>query len=61
VASILDSEGVAIRSGHHCAQPLMEFLGIASAARASFYIYNTKEEIDRLVEGILKVKKTFKI
>lgn len=61
VASILDSEGIAIRSGHHCAQPLMEFLGINSAARASFYIYNTKEEIDRLVEGIKKVKKIFKL
>jgi len=61
VASILDSEGIAIRSGHHCAQPLMEFLGISSAARASFYLYNNVEEIDRLVEGIKKVKKTFKI
>ena len=61
VASILDEDGIAIRSGHHCAQPLMEFLGISSAARASFYIYNTKEEIDRLVEGIEKVKKTFKL
>jgi len=61
VASILDSEGVAIRSGHHCAQPLMEFLQIESAARASFYIYNTEEEVDRLVEGIGKVKKVFKI
>lgn len=59
VASILDSEGIAIRSGHHCAQPLMEFLGISSAARASFYIYNTREEIDRLVEGIEKVKQVF--
>lgn len=61
VASILDSEGIAIRSGHHCAQPLMEFLGIESAARASFYIYNTKEEVDRLVEGVKKVKSIFKI
>lgn len=61
VASILDSEGVAIRSGHHCAQPLMEFLGIESAARASFYIYNTKDDVDLLVEGIKKVKKVFKI
>ncbi len=61
VASILDEEGIAIRSGHHCAQPLMGFLGIESAARASFYIYNTKEEVDRLVEGILRVKETFKI
>ena len=61
VASILDSEGIAIRSGHHCAQPLMEFLGIASAARASFYVYNTKEEVDRLVEGIRKVQRTFRL
>lgn len=61
VASILDSEGIAIRSGHHCAQPLMEFLGIPAAARASFYIYNTKAEVDRLVEGIEKVKKVFKL
>lgn len=61
VASILDSEGIAIRSGHHCAQPLMEFLGISSAARASFYIYNTKEEVDRLVEGIIKVKQVFRL
>ncbi len=61
VASILDSEGIAIRSGHHCAQPLMEFLGIESAARASFYLYNNVGEIDRLVEGVKKVKKTFKI
>lgn len=61
VASILDGEGIAIRSGHHCAQPLMDYLGISSAARASFYIYNDKSEIDRLVEGIEKVKKTFKI
>jgi len=61
VASILDSEGIAIRSGHHCAQPLMECLGIASAARASFYVYNTRSEVDRLVEGIKKVKKIFKV
>lgn len=61
VASILDSEGIAIRSGHHCAQPLMDFLGISSAARASFYVYNTKEDVDRLIEGIEKVKKTFKM
>ncbi len=59
VASILDSEGVAIRSGHHCAQPLMKFLGIESAARASFYIYNTKKEINKFIEGVEKVIKTF--
>jgi len=61
VASILDEEGIAIRSGHHCAQPLMDFLGISSTARASFYLYNTKDEVDRLVEGVLKVKEVFKI
>lgn len=61
VASILDSFGIAIRSGHHCAQPLMDFLGISSAARASFYIYNNRNEVDRLIEGIKKVKKIFKV
>lgn len=61
VASILDSGGIAVRSGHHCAQPLMEFLGVSAAARASFYIYNTVEEVDRLVEGIKRVKRTFKL
>ncbi len=61
VASILDGEGIAIRSGHHCAQPLMDFLGISSCARASFYVYNTKEEVDRLAEGVLRVKEVFKI
>lgn len=59
VASILSSVGVAIRSGHHCAQPLMKVLGINAACRVSFGIYNTKEEIDRFIEGISKVKKVF--
>jgi len=61
VASILDEQGIAIRSGHHCAQPLVDFLGIKSAARASFYVYSTKEDVDRLVEGVLKVKEVFKV
>ncbi len=61
LASILDLEGIAIRSGHHCAQPLMKILKIPAAARVSFHIYNTKEEIDKLVPAIEKVKKTFKI
>jgi len=61
LASILDTEGIAIRSGHHCAQPLMKALGIPAAARVSFYIYNTKEEIDKLVPAIEKAKKIFKI
>ncbi|MDO8486766.1 MAG: cysteine desulfurase [Candidatus Curtissbacteria bacterium] len=60
VASILDAEGIAIRSGHHCAQPLMNFLGIESAARVSFYIYNTKEEVDKFIAGIEKVISIFK-
>ncbi|OGD86713.1 hypothetical protein A2164_03550 [Candidatus Curtissbacteria bacterium RBG_13_35_7] len=59
VASILSDEGVAIRSGHHCAQPLMKVLGIPAVCRASYAIYNTKEEINRLVEGIEKVKEVF--
>ncbi len=60
VAYILNDFGVAVRSGHHCAQPLMKRLGIQSAARASFYIYNTKEEIDALIEGLGKVQAVFK-
>lgn len=59
VASILDREGICIRAGHHCAMPLMSKLKINGAARASFYLYNTKEEIDRLIEGIEKVRRMF--
>lgn len=59
VASILDSENVCVRSGNHCAQPLMRFLGIDSTCRASFYIYNTKEDVDRLIAGIEKAYKMF--
>jgi len=59
VASILDSENVCVRSGNHCAQPLMRFLGIDSTCRASFYVYNTKDDIDRLVAGIEKAYKMF--
>ena len=60
VASILDQEGIAIRSGHLCAQPLMKRLNIQAAARASFYLYNTKEEINKLAAALLKTKKVFK-
>ena len=60
VASILDSVGVCVRSGNHCAQPLMRFLGIDSTCRASFSIYNTKEDADRLVQGLQKVYDMFK-
>jgi len=58
VAQILDWEGVAIRAGHHCCQPLMARLGVAATNRASFYLYTIPEEIDRLVEGLHKVRKT---
>ncbi len=60
VASILDSVGVCVRSGNHCAQPLMRFLGIDSTCRASFYFYNTKEDVDKLVEGLNKSYEMFK-
>ena len=59
VATALDYEGVAVRAGHHCAQPLINHLGISSAARASFYIYNTKEDCDKLVEAIFATKEFF--
>jgi len=57
VAQILDGEGVAIRAGHHCCQPLMAKLGVAATNRASFYLYTVPEEIDRLVDGLHKVRK----
>ncbi len=59
VAQILDLEGVAIRAGHHCCQPLMQKLGVAATNRASFYLYTLPEEIDQLVDGLHKVKKVF--
>ncbi|MDX6493410.1 MAG: cysteine desulfurase / selenocysteine lyase [Gaiellaceae bacterium] len=57
VAQILDWEGIAIRAGHHCAQPLMAKLGVAATNRASFYLYTVRDEIDRLVDGLHKVRK----
>jgi cysteine desulfurase/selenocysteine lyase len=59
VAQILDSEGVAVRAGHHCAMPLHTRLGISATARASFYLYNTFTEVDRLIDGLYKAKKAF--
>jgi cysteine desulfurase/selenocysteine lyase len=59
VAQILDKDGIAIRAGHHCAQPLHEKFGIPATSRASFYLYSTKEEVDLLVNGIYKVKEIF--
>jgi cysteine desulfurase/selenocysteine lyase len=61
VAHIIDREGVAIRSGHHCAQVLMERLNVAATNRASFYIYNTKEDVDALVKSLDKVAELFKL
>lgn len=56
VATILDAEGVAIRAGHHCAQPLMKFLGQNATCRASFYFYNTRRDVERLIEAVQKVR-----
>jgi cysteine desulfurase/selenocysteine lyase len=57
VATILDAEGVAVRAGHHCAQPLMKYLGQNATCRASFYLYNTKEDVDRWLAALAKVRK----
>ncbi len=59
VATILDSEGVAIRAGHHCAQLVMKHFGVAATARASFYLYNTTDDVDRLAEGLETVRTIF--
>ncbi|HLO10714.1 MAG TPA: cysteine desulfurase [Pseudoneobacillus sp.] len=59
VATVLDAEGIAVRAGHHCAQPLMRWLKQSATARASFYLYNTEEEIDKLVQGLIKTKEYF--
>lgn len=59
LATVLDMNGIAIRAGHHCAQPLMKWLKVSATARASFYIYNNKEDIDALVEGLRQAKEYF--
>ncbi len=59
VGTVLDAEGIAIRAGHHCAKPLMRRLGVAATGRVSFYIYNTKEEVDRLMEALQTTKAFF--
>ncbi len=61
LATILDTQGIAIRSGHHCAQPLMERLTVPATARASFYVYNTRKEVDILVRALENARKMFKI
>ncbi|WP_026694586.1 cysteine desulfurase [Peribacillus kribbensis] len=59
VATVLDADGIAVRAGHHCAQPLMRWLKVSATARASFYLYNTEEDIDKLVQGLVKTKEYF--
>ncbi|MCH7918752.1 MAG: cysteine desulfurase [Planctomycetes bacterium] len=59
IGTILDNHGVAIRAGHHCAQPVMQHFGVEATARASFSLYNTERDIDRLMEAVLKVKEVF--
>jgi cysteine desulfurase/selenocysteine lyase len=59
VATVLDSEGIAIRAGHHCCQPLMRWMEVSSTARASFYLYNTEADVDQLVKGLQKTKEYF--
>ena len=61
VATILDAKGVAIRAGHHCAQPLMRYLGQNATCRASFYLYNTREDIDRWIEALQQVRKVMRL
>ncbi|HEV2118959.1 MAG TPA: cysteine desulfurase [Candidatus Bathyarchaeia archaeon] len=61
MATLLDEDGIAVRSGHHCAQPLMDRLGVTSTTRASFYIYNVKDEIDRLVGSVERAAGVFKV
>jgi cysteine desulfurase/selenocysteine lyase len=59
VATVLDSKGVAVRAGHHCCQPLMRWLKASATARASFYLYNTEEEVDALVSALIQTKEYF--
>jgi cysteine desulfurase/selenocysteine lyase len=59
IAQILDRDGIAVRAGHHCAQPLHEKFGISATTRASFYLYSTREEVDTLINGLYNVKKVF--
>ena len=59
VATVLDMGGIAVRAGHHCAQPLMKWLNVTATARASFYLYNDESDIDKLVEGLRSAKEYF--
>ena len=59
IGTILDQEGIALRTGHHCAQPLMERFGVPATARASFALYNTRSDVDALVAGLRRVREVF--
>ena len=59
LATILDEEGVCVRAGHHCAQPLMRRLGVPATARASFYVYNDEDDVDALVRGVRRAASLF--
>jgi cysteine desulfurase/selenocysteine lyase len=59
IGTILDSEGIAIRTGHHCAMPIIEYFGLAATARASFGCYNNANDVERLIAGLTKVREMF--
>jgi len=59
VGTVLDQDGIAVRTGHHCAQPVMQHFGITATTRASFAMYNTREEVDRLIAGLHRVNEIF--
>jgi cysteine desulfurase/selenocysteine lyase len=59
IAELCDREAVCVRAGHHCAQPLMRLLGVGATARASFHVYNAREEVDRLVEALSGAREVF--
>jgi cysteine desulfurase/selenocysteine lyase len=59
VATLLDQQGIAVRAGHHCAQPLMERLNVPATARASFAFYNTHEEVDRFIAALVRIRSIF--
>ena len=61
MSQVLDAQGIAIRAGHHCAQPLMRWLDVGSTARASFYLYNSGQDIDALVDAIKTARRYFKL
>ena len=60
IGTVLDHQGIAVRTGHHCAQPVMEFFGVPATARASFAMYNTREEIEKLGVGVEEVIRMFR-